>query len=106
MKKLIEKGLNVWEAWIEYDQFNAEYFGVLYVHGEMVTDRKCSSSFIKARTEDNQLIIQLAEPSSGNYRTKEFVYSQPIKNISQFDSIFVYEGDELITCLDDIEVMI
>jgi len=106
MKQLIEQGLNVWEAWIEYDQFHPEYFGILYVHGEMVTDRKCSSSFIKARTEDDQLIIQLVASSSGNYRTREIVYSQPIKNINQLNSIFIYAGEELITCLDDIEVMI
>lgn len=106
MKQLIEQGLNVWEAWIEYDQLHPEYFGMLYVHGEMVTDRKCSASFIKARTEDDQLIIQLVDPSTGNYRNREIVYSQPIRNINQYNSIFVYAGDQLITCLEDIEVMI
>jgi len=106
MKQLIEQGLNVWEAWIEYDQLNPEYFGILYVHGEMVTDRRCGASFLKARTEDDQLIIQLVDPASGNYRTREIVYSQPIRNINQYNSIFVYAGDQLITCLDDIEVLI
>ena len=106
MKQLIEKGLNVWEAWIEYDQLHPEYFGILYVHGELVTDRKCSAPSIKATTEDDQLILQMVKPSSGNYRTKEIVYSQPIKNINEYDSIFVYAGDELITCLDEIQIMI
>lgn len=106
MKQLIEQGLNVWEAWIEYDQFHPEHFGILYVHGEMVIDRKCGASFIKARTEEDHLIIQLIDPSSGNYRNREMVYSQPIKNINQYNSIFVYAGDELVACLDDIEVLI
>ena len=106
MKQLIEQGTNVWEAWIEYDQVHPEYFGNLYVHGEIVTDRKCSSSFIKAITEDDQLILQLIDPCSGNYRMREIVYSQPIKNINQYNSIFVYAGDELVACLDDIEIMI
>lgn len=103
----ILQDINLWEVWIEYDQFHPEYFGTLYVHGEIWTDKKCISPLTKkAAGNRNELILQLPQRSETlNYAT-EVVYSEPIKNLNQYTSVSIYAGDKLIGCFNDIEIMI
>jgi len=107
MRNAIQPDTDLWEIWIEYDQFHPEYFGTLYVHGEIPTDKKTSLSLIKIGTsEDNQLSLQLPVESSGISNTKEVLYSEPIRNLNQYTSVCIYAGNELIGCFNDIEIMI
>lgn len=99
--------VNLWEVWIEYDQFHPEYFGTLYVHGEIWTDKKAGSSFIKiAADKKEELTLQLPERSHDLNYTMEVVYSEPIKNLNQYTSVSIYSGNELIGCFNDIEILI
>ncbi len=51
MMNVIQNDIDLWEVWVEYDQFHPEYFGTLYVHGEIPADKKNSSDFIKIATD-------------------------------------------------------
>jgi len=99
--------INLWEIWIEYDQFHPEYFGTLYVHGEIWSDNKHDSSLIKL-TSDHQgeLTLQLPERPNEYNNTREVVYSEPIRNLNQYTSVAIYSGKELIGFFNDIEIMI
>lgn len=103
----IQQDVDLWEIWIEYDQFHPEYFGTLYVHGEIRADKNTSSSLIKiAANGHNQLSLQLPVKSSGLNSNREVLYSEPVKNINQYTSVCIYAGNELIGCFSDIEIMI
>ena len=39
MMNAMEQDVDLWEVWIEYDQFDPDYFGVLYVHGEVFSGK-------------------------------------------------------------------
>ena len=107
MMNAIHQDVDLWEVWIEYDQFHPEYFGTLYVHGEIPTDKKNSFSLIKRANDDNgELSLQLSEQSNNISYTKEVVYSEPVKNLNQYTSICIYSGNELVGCFNDIEIMI
>jgi hypothetical protein len=106
MINTMQQDIDLWEIWIEYDQFHPEYFGTLYVHGEVPADKDTSSSLVKITADcENQLVLQLPERSSGLYYTNEVVYSEPIRNLNQYTSVCIYAGNELIGCFD-IESMI
>lgn len=99
--------INLWEIWIEYDQFHPEYFGTLYVHGEISTDKKCDCPLIKLVTNnEGELTLQLPARQDDFYHTREVVYSEPIRNLNQYTSVSIYSGNELIGCFDEIEIMI
>lgn len=99
--------VNLWEVWIEYDQFHPEYFGTLYVHGEVWTDEKDGSSFTKVSGDQkDELMLRLPSGSNNPIYTREVVYSEPIRNLNQYTTVSIYSGSELIGCFRDIEIMI
>lgn len=106
MMNVIQQDIDLWEIWVEYDPFHPEYFGILYVHGEIASDKKAALSFTKIDDEDAQLILQLPARSACVNYVREVFYSEPIRNLNQYTSIYIYAGDELIGCFDEIEIMI
>jgi hypothetical protein len=107
MMNAIEQDIDLWEVWIEYDQFHPEYFGTLYVHGEMPSAKNSALSLIKINPDHStQLILQLPARSSYNTHVREVMYSEQVKNLNQYSSICIYAGNELIGYFNDIEIMI
>lgn len=106
MMKAIQQDIDLWEVWIEYDQFHPQYFGTLYVHGETATGKKNGLSLRKISTGGCQLNLQLPVVSSKNQYTNEVLYSEPIWNLNQYTSVCIYAGNELISCFNDIEILI
>ena len=108
MMKEIQQEADLWEIWIEFDQSHPEFFGTLYVHGEVVANKKKGSSLIRIDSKENstQLNLQIPAPSSSIRYTKEVLYSEPIRNPGQYNSVCIYAGDELIGCFNEIEIMI
>jgi hypothetical protein len=107
MMNAIQQDTDLWEVWIEYDQFHPEYFGTLYVHGEISTDKKDGLSLIKIAADDKDaLTLQIAERSLDLYYSTEVVYSEPVKNLNQYTSVCIYSGDKLIGYFNEIEIMI
>ena|SRR5215204_2311403 len=100
---------DVWEAWIEFDQYHAESFGVLYISGEFAAIPG-SSVRIQTKTVDTeygtQLLLQLPSRPVGRSRMKELFYSEPIKHPGQYDSICVYAGASLLTRFSQIETLV
>lgn len=106
MTNLIQQDTDLWEVWVEYDQFHPEYFGILYVHGEILSDKKCTS-LVKINSDNSsQLVLQLPSKTSANNHTHEVLYSEPIRNLNQYTSVCIYAGEELIGWFYDIEIMI
>jgi hypothetical protein len=99
--------VDLWEMWIEFDQFDPEHFGVLYVHGEIEIGAHHDAKLITKRDEeDGQLILQVPARPVGRSRMKEVLYSEPVSNLSQYSAILIYAGDELIACFHEIEVLV
>ncbi|HWJ28240.1 MAG TPA: hypothetical protein VNS32_16975 [Flavisolibacter sp.] len=101
---------DLWEVWIEYDQFNSEYFGTLYIFGEVVADQHNAPPLIK-KVENckgvNELCLMIPAVHSPNKeRIIEVCYSEPIKDLNQYSSICIYSGNELLVQFHEIEVMI
>ncbi len=100
--------IGLWEAWVEYDQFDPNCFGTLYIIGEISTEHTVSRPFTKLDTSNKkQLVLQVpAVPSARRVRMKEVLFSEPIKSIDAYTSIHIYAGDELIASFNEIEIMI
>ncbi|MFL5772521.1 MAG: hypothetical protein ACJ75F_05145 [Flavisolibacter sp.] len=100
--------LDLWEVWIEYDQFNPKNFGMLYVLGEILTDYKNSNPEIvkRGRLKSDQLVLQVPARPTGRCHITEVYYSEAIEDLNQYSSISIYAGTELVAVFDEIEVMI
>jgi hypothetical protein len=107
MMNEIQQDIDLWEVWIEFDPSHPEYFGTLYVHGEVIIDKKMRSSLTRVASKDDyQLNLQLPVRSASFRCTKEVLYSEPIRNLNQYTSVCIYAGDELIGSFNEIEIMI
>lgn len=103
----IHQDTDLWEVWIEFDQSHPEYFGTLYIHGEVPANKKIRSSFVKVDSkQQGQLHLRLPSRTEDFGYTKEVLYSEPIRNPNQYTSVSIYAGEELIGRFDEIEIMI
>ena len=102
---VVEQELELWEAWIEYDPFNPDYFGTLYVLGEVLTNVHDDPRLCRLDANSRDLLLRIPE-ANGKCRRKEVMYSEPIRHLDQYASIHIYSGQELITCFNEIEVLI
>jgi hypothetical protein len=102
-----ETGL--WEAWIEFDHLDSNDFGTLYILGEAPINIKSKTSAISKIDGENSscLVLKMpALPGTGRFKTKEVLYSEKVQKIDQYHAIVVYQGEELITEITDIEVLV
>jgi len=107
MINTIQQDTDLWEVWIEYDPFHPEYFGTLYVHGEIPADKNSSFSLIKIDAKGkSQLCLQIPTGLSDTNHSKEVLYSEPVRNLNQYASVCIFEGDEQVGCFKEIEIMI
>jgi hypothetical protein len=108
-KKQPEIGL--WEAWIEFDHLTSNYFGMLYVLGEIEVGKKINHPFLLKADDYNdtsrELVLRINpdEISNGNH-VQEILYSEPLRSIDQYTSVKVYSEEALIVNLEDIEVLV
>jgi len=102
---------DLWEAWIEFDQTHPQYFGVLYVAGEIETKKKFRNSFKIQKDENpalaNTLVLQLNQSGceGGNY-FEEVIYSEPLLNIGQYGSVVIYAHNRIVAVIKEIEVLV
>jgi len=102
---------DLWEAWIEFDPAHPQYFGVLYVAGEIETKRKFRNTFQIKKDENpalaNTLVLQLNQSccEGGNY-LEEIIYSEPLRNISQYNSVVIYAHNRIVAVIKEIEVLV
>jgi len=108
IRQVHQEDIDLWEVWIEYDQFNPKKFGTLYVLGEILTDHSSTRNAIKmsGASKDKQLVLQVPEKPSGRCRMTEVYYAEPIEDLNQYASISIYAGTQLVATIDEIEVMI
>jgi hypothetical protein len=100
--------INLWEAWVEYDQFNPEYFGMLYVIGEIMSDQPEELLIRKnEQSQGRELVLTIpAFESRGRARMREARFSEPIQNLNQYASISIYSAGELLVKIEEIEVLV
>lgn len=109
ISQLKKQDIDLWEAWIEYDQLSSGYFGILYVIGEIMVDQSFAGPAVNIVTIINsgrQLVLEVPERPLGRCKVKEILYSEPIRDLSQYSCISIYAGDELLANFDEIEVFI
>ena len=99
---------DLWEVWIEFDPCNPQYFGTLYVIGEISIDTTTADPLIRKiqmRT-GSELILQVPSRPVGRSRMKEVLFSEPIRNPNRYSSVSIYAGIEQIARFNDIEILI
>ena len=109
LSQLKQQDVNLWEAWIEYDQFNPVFFGTLYIIGEIRVDQKSEPPVLLKSSYhrgSNQLRLQAPPRPTGHCHIEEVRYSEQVKNLDQYSSICIYAGDNLIARFNEIEVLI
>jgi hypothetical protein len=108
ISQIKQQDIDLWEAWVEYDQLDPHYFGTLYVNGEVVTGQtgKCPLIIKKQSQSGAVLTLELPHMLPGRNYTREVCYSEPICSLEQYAAIHIYAGTEFITCIDEIEILI
>lgn len=106
----IQQDIDLWEAWVEFDAVATNCFGNLYVTGEVLVGKKESRpSIIKYvhKNEPQTLVLKIQNSIAANAsETAEVVYSEPLLNINQYNCVKIYKDNELITLIQDIEIVI
>ena len=103
--------LGFWEAWIEFDPLHAHDFGTLYVLGEVQTAKQARKPLLKKAVSSagrgHQLVLEIDSCAIClGGRTRELIYSEPIRQINQYTSIAVYASGKLEALLGTIDIMI
>ena len=103
--------VDLWEAWIEFDHLNPQYFGILYVSGEVEAGRKTGHPFFLYKVQEDKCagILKLrfhSESLNGGRKSNEVFYSEPLININQYSSIEVYAGSKEIMRFEEIEILV
>jgi hypothetical protein len=105
-----EQEIEIWDAWIEYDPTSAKQFGTIYLMGEIQTTDKANHEFFikeKQAAGQSELVLTINPDSVlGRGRYREVIYAEPIRNLNQYRSIRIMAGDELLTVINDIEVLV
>ena len=99
---------DVWDAWIEFDQFNPNLFGMLYITGEFAASpgpHRTETRIIETEY-GTQLLIQLPPRPVGRSRMKELFYSEPVKHLGQYESVCIYSGTALLARFTQIETLV
>lgn len=105
----IEQDLDLWEAWIEFDPESPNCFGTLYLHGEVVAGRKdIHPCMIKAGVDTQEQLIVIVQATTSGHPTRmaEVIYSEPLQYIDQYSGILIYQDNELIAQIENLEVLI
>jgi hypothetical protein len=108
MNKVVQQDLDLWEAWIEFDESHPENFGTLYVVGE--TDSSSSSPIflLKKIAAQNkslhlELIPQLEEKKK---RNREVMFSEPLRSVDSYESVCIFFEGSVISKLEELEILI
>ncbi len=104
-----QQDIDLWEVWVEYDQFNRQHFGTLYVLGEILLDHKESFPLLQKKNSNRKkgaLVLQAPARGTGRKRATEVFYSEPITDLSQYTSVIIYSGEECIANFEEIEILI
>lgn len=106
----IQHDIDLWEAWVEFDAVAANYFGNLYITGEVLVNKQANHPFIIKcirKDEPQTLVLKIQNSAFANAsKTAEVVYSEPLCNIDQYNRVKIYKDDELVALIEDIEVVI
>jgi hypothetical protein len=106
----IQQDIDLWEAWIEFDPIAKNCFGILYIMGEVIVDKKENHPFIIKCVQDKEphtLILKIQTATSAKpTRPAEVVFAEPLQNIDQYSCIKIYNGEKLLTQIDEIEVLV
>jgi hypothetical protein len=106
---LKQEHIDLWEIWIEYDPDHPQYFGTLYITGEIVAGNNRSvPSMVKCGDHHTSCLKVIIPPCKGNgpRRIKEIVYSEPIINLNQYTSVCIVSDNRIIKQFEEIEIMI
>ena len=104
INQLVQLDTDLWEAWIEFEQFNSACFGTLYVIGEIATGQRLRKTSAKNRPQD--LVLEISTARAVGKRTKEVVYTEEITSINQYKRIAIYLDGHLVKEFSEIEIMV
>ena len=100
---------DLWEVWIEYDEFDSGHFGTLYVIGEILVQHGAKGPFIRKgfSPDSGELILKIpSTPVEGRSKRKEVLFSEPVACLGQYHTISIYCDNELLATFSDIETLI
>lgn len=108
MKIIAQQEIDLWEAWIEFDEFSENNFGILYVLGE--TESQFSPQMFTLRklaTKRGRLFLELVPLlNSKRKRNREVIFSEPISTIDAYNGVYIVFEGQTISEISEIEVMI
>jgi hypothetical protein len=102
--------IDLWEAWIEFDPEGTDSFGTLYILGEVPVSKRSHHPFFIKCIKDNDpqtlvLNVELSASISGSNEA-EVVFSEKLPNLDKYNSIKIYRGQDLLTEINEIEVLV
>ena len=103
--------IDLWDAWIEFDQMHPDHFGTLYITGEVEISKKSKQPLTIMKEENtaftNTLVLRIQnELTETESVVEEVMYSEPLINLNLYTAILIYSGNELIAVMQDIEILV
>jgi hypothetical protein len=106
----VQNEIDLWEAWIEFDHEHPKAFGTLYVLGEIIADKKTYKyNFVQNvdPAEPHRLILQVyTSPVINGTKQVEVSWSETVSSAHIYSSVVIYVNDELVSEIDDLEIVV
>jgi hypothetical protein len=105
-----QQDIDLWEAWIEMQSSKPADGGTLYIIGDVFMNTDLvQPSFIKRESPGDPHALKLEIYPGSTYNETfitEIMYAEDLDDVNHYNIIEIYEGDELVKTIRDIEKML
>lgn len=108
MKAPVHQDIDLWEVWIEFNEFAPSGFGTLYVIGEVMMDAETGKPRLVKTSDPSSatLTLHFPPPVTNRARPKEVLFAETVSSVRPYERIEIFCGETLVAFFETIEVMI
>ena len=102
------QNVDLWEVWVDMQITNHGNAATLYLIGDVFTNDKLMQPYFRKKNHSDPQVLSLeifpGVASEEGYLA-EVMYSEELQHSDQYSAILIYAGDELVTRIQDIELV-
>ena len=102
------QNVDLWEVWVDMQNTNQGNTSTLYLIGDVFTDNHLTQPYFRKKNHSDPKVLSLeifpGVASEDGYLA-EVMYSEELEHNDQYSAILIFAGEELITRIQDIELV-
>lgn len=105
----INDEVDLWESWVDRQIIGLQEVNILYVMGEILADATSGQPVLVKKEHQpttKELHLEVKPPQYLNkIVTEEIFYSEIISDLDTYDTVVIYNGNQVIAYIDEIEIL-